>query len=136
MSDKIVNLFIWLLMSMMFGYFAYSQGWILSGFKNLSPLEAKQLIEEDKSLILIDVRSAKAFEKDTIANAINLPLEKLQQSLENIQSFKNRNLLLYSERGEQSIIASRLLSKQGFTVFNLKGGIVFWIRGGEKIIKK
>jgi len=136
MNDKKVNLIMWLLMLLMLGYFAYSKGWILGGFQNLSPLEAKELSQKDKEAIWIDVRSREAFEKDTIVGAINFPLNQLENSVDGLMKFKNKKLLIFSERGEESVSASRLLSKHGFTVFNLKGGIVFWIRGGEKVIKK
>lgn len=125
----------WLLMSLMLGYFAYTKGWILGSFQNLSPLEAKELFQQEE-VVWIDVRSAEAFEKDTIAGAINFPLNQLENKIDSLMKFKNKKLLIFSERGEKSVSASRLLSQHGFSVFNLKGGIVFWIRGGEKVIKK
>ncbi len=130
MSDKIINYIVWLIMSVMLGYFAYSKGWIFNDFENISIDEAKHLIESDKNLTLLDVRSVSEYQKDYIAKAINIPFVKLKQSLAQLDSVKSTKILVYSERGERSVKASRLLSTHGFTVLHLKGGMVFWIRKG------
>ena len=130
MNDKKINIFIWLLMVGMLGWFFYSQGWILANFKNVSPQEAKVLLAEDKNLTLVDVRTSNSFKKDFIDGAVNVPLSKLKIDQTLMQKYKNRKILLYSERGEESIEVARLLKNQGYTFLNLKGGIVFWLRAG------
>jgi len=133
MTDKIINYLIWLMMSMMFGYFAFTKGWIFNDFENISTQEAKYLIENDKNLIIIDVRSHLEYQKDFIPRAINISASKLKNNLEDINRFKSQKILLYSERGVRSIEISRLLSSKGFTILNLNGGMVFWIRRGYAI---
>ena len=130
MNDKIINILIWLLMAGMLGWFFYSQGWILANFQNVSPQEAKKLLEEDKNLTLVDVRSIDDFKKDFIEGAVNVPLSKLKIDTSLMQKYKNRKILLCSERGEESIEVARLLKNRGYTFLNLKGGIVFWLRAG------
>jgi rhodanese-related sulfurtransferase len=116
-------------MALMLGYFAYFKGWILKDFENISPQEAHALLENDKNITLVDVRSKKEFEKDHIKGAVHVPMK----SLEKFESSKK--LLVYSERGEASVKASRSLSERGFKVLNLKGGVVFWIRAGYDVVK-
>ena len=135
MSDKIINYVRWLIMLIMFGYFAYSQGWIFSHFQNLSAKEAHALMEEDKNLVVIDVRSSKEYQKDCIAGAINIPFSEMEENLSRVSRFKEKTILLYSERGKRSMDASHLLSKEGFHLFHLRGGVVFWIRNGYTIRK-
>ena len=130
MKDKTINIFIWLLMAGMLGWFFYAQGWILANFQNISPQEAKVLLSEDKNLTLVDVRTPYAFKKDFIEGAVNVPLYKLKTDPTLIQKYKNKKILLCSERGEESIEVARLLKNQGYTFLNLKGGIVFWLRAG------
>ena len=130
MNDKKINIVIWLLMAGMLGWFFYAQGWILANFKNVSPQEAKVLLSEDNNLTLVDVRTPYAFKKDFIDGAVNVPLYKLKTDPTLMQKYKNRKILLYSERGEESIEVARLLKNQGYTFLNLKSGIVFWLRAG------
>jgi len=135
MNDKKVNILMWLVMLLMLGYFSYSQGWILSDFENLSTQEGKALIDRDKNLVIIDVRSEDEYNKDYIEGAINIPFSELKNSIAKIEKFKEQKILLYSERGKRSIDSARLLSKKGFLVVNLNGGVVFWLRNGY-LLKK
>lgn len=111
-------------------YFAYFKGWIFANFKHISPQTAHHLLAKPKNITLIDVRSHKAFEKDHIKNAISIPLAQINE-----EKISSKQLLVYSERGEDSVEASRLLSKRGFEVLNLEGGVVFWIRAGYELEK-
>jgi len=122
-----------LLMALMLGYFAYFKGWVFSDFKNVSPQEAYALLENDKNITFIDVRSKKEFEKDHIKGAISLPMEMV--AIPNTYTSEHKKVLVYSERGERSVEASRILSKRGYEVLNLKGGVVFWIRAGYELTK-
>jgi len=121
----------WLIMAVMLGYFSYFKGWIFTDFKNISPQEAYALLENDKNVTFVDVRSLKEFEKDHIAGAISLPMEMVD--IFNTFTNEARTLLVYSERGELSVKASRILSKRGYNVLNLEGGVVFWIRAGYEV---
>ena len=127
-SDKALNILSWLLMAGLLGYFAYIKGWILNDFENFSPQEAYELLENDKNISLIDVRSLKEFTKDHIKGAIHVPMDMVVS-----KKLEDKKLLVYSERGERSVEASRILSKRGFKVLHLKGGVVFWIRAGYKV---
>jgi len=122
-------------MLIMLGYFSYTQGWILSRFENISPQEAQELIVRDKNISIIDVRSRNEYKKDYIEGAINMPFSEIKDDLSQIEAYKKYTILLYSERGKRSTDMARILSKNGFEVLNLKGGIVFWLRNGY-LLKK
>jgi len=112
-------------------YFAYFKGWIFSDFENISPKEAHALLSKSNDIIFVDVRSKEAFEKDHIKGAISIPLESFSHQSLRLRSVNDeKKLLVYSERGEVSVEASRILSKRGFEVLNLEGGVIFWIRAG------
>jgi len=133
--DKKLNILMWLMMSALFGYFAYTKGWIIANFQNVSILEGKSLIDKDENLTLLDVRSAREYQRDCIASSINIPFHELEQNLSRVLPFKATKILIYSERGERGVKASRLLSKAGFVVSHLNGGVIFWIRQGYKVRK-
>jgi len=133
MNDKIINYIIWLLMLVMFGYFAFSKGWIFNDFENISIEEAKKIINQDKNLVILDVRSNAEYQRDYIAHAINIPFVKLEENLAQLDSFKSKKILVYSERAIRSVKASRLLCEYGFDIIHLKGGMVFWIRKGYEV---
>ena len=131
MSEQRITLIMKFLMALMLGYFAYYKGWVFSDFKNISPQEAHLLLEKPNKILLLDVRSKKEFEKDHLEGARSVPF-----ALIGTTEFRDSEILVYSERGELSVEASRILSKRGYgDVYNLEGGVVFWIRAGYKVIK-
>jgi len=130
MSDSTISKFMLFVMAILLGWFFYSQGWIFSDFKNVSSKEANYLIDNDKNLTLVDVRIPYEYKKGFIKTSVNVPLYQFEENLSLMEPYKDTKVLFYSERGDESMKAARLLSKHGYTILNLKGGIVFWIRHG------
>ena len=119
-------------MAALLTYFAYFKGWIFANFENISPQEAHALLAEPNEIIIVDVRSSEEFIEDHIKGAISIPFEILDIHTRLVKS--KRKILVYSERGEISVEASRLIAKRGFEVLNLEGGVVFWIRAGYEVV--
>ncbi len=97
--------------------------WIYEGVMRLAgkwqkPIEASQAQNFLSSgAKLIDVRSQNEFAKDSLAGAINLPLEELDHF---IDEFKHGICLLFCNSGTRSHIASEKLKNQGIDeIYNL-----------------
>jgi len=118
-------------MAALLTYFAYFKGWIFADFENISPHKAHTLLSSPNKIILIDVRSSKAFEKDHLKGARHIPLSEVDS-----REIRDSELIVYSERGEDSVEAARILSARGYAVWNLEGGVVFWIRAGYEVVDK
>ena len=54
------------------------------GAKEISPEELKRLSQGHGKTLIIDVREANAFEKETIPGAVHIPLEQLKSRLRGI----------------------------------------------------
>ena len=50
--------------------------------------ELKAQLDAGKDVLIIDVRNARSFEKETIPGAINIPLEELEEHLKTIPKDK------------------------------------------------
>jgi len=110
-------------------WFAYFKGWILANFTNISPQDAHKLLSSPNKVVLIDVRSKQEFERDHIAGAKHIPMDAIET-----ESIQDGEIIVYSERGERSVKASRILFRRGYQgVSNLEGGVVFWIRAGYEV---
>ncbi|HLP88984.1 MAG TPA: rhodanese-like domain-containing protein [Nostocaceae cyanobacterium] len=92
--------------------------------------EMKQLIDnQDKRLLLIDVRTPEEYEYSHIAKAINIPLSDIEQGrgIKQIKSLlPGRKLITYCSKGSRSNKVLELLRKKGIQGTNLKGGIDEW----------
>lgn len=118
-------------------YFLYEKGLILADFRSLSPQELHQLLlTQESNVTLLDVRTTQEI-KDIgyIEKAISIPLQNLEEELEKLIPFKDKKVVVYCASGNRSINASRLLSNNGFYVYNLKGGVARWKSDGYKLIK-
>ena len=99
------------------------------GYIRLIPQEAKELIDREKDLILIDARTESEYlYEGKLENSINLDFLKPRIFKREIQKFdKNRNYLVYCAVGRVSKSACELMSDLGFKkVFELSGGLKAW----------
>lgn len=101
----------------------------------LSQLQATQLINQGKSLIL-DVRSAEEFAKGHLQNAKHIPLPELSTRLKEIEKSKTSTVITVCEQGTRASSAASLLTKAGFEqVFILDGGVSAWKSQGLPTVK-
>lgn len=95
----------------------------------LNPYEAKELIDREKDLIIIDARTeAEYLYEGKLENAVNLDFLKPRIFKREIQKFdKNKNYLVYCAVGRVSRSACELMAELGFEkVFELSGGLKAW----------
>lgn len=70
--------------------------------------------------VIIDVRTREAFQRGHIRGARNIPYE----GQDGYQYFpKDKELILYCDRGSTSLNKGRELSRQGFRVKSVNGGL-------------
>lgn len=73
------------------------------------------------NIIIIDLRSKNEYINGHIPTAINVPYEEFLQRKIDLKT--NNVIILYCERGNLSLLASRQLSNQGYRVISIYGGI-------------
>jgi len=94
-------------------------------FKTVSPQEAKNLIENRKDLLLIDVRGQDELHEGYIEGSTLMPLWDIIKGVQ--RPPKNKPILLICAVGGRSLALGQLMSKNGWDeVYNLKGGISAW----------
>lgn len=97
----------------------------VSGVGEVQPAEAVQKINREDALVL-DVREDNEYRAGHIPNARHIPLSQLAGRLSELEQFKGRPIVVNCRSGARSASACGTLSKAGFTVFNLRGGIIAW----------
>lgn len=88
--------------------------------------ELKEIQDNKKPILLIDVREK--FEKDLVDIGGSLiPVGQLPDRVSELESHKDKPVIIYCRSGARSAEACRLLMSKGFQdVKNLKGGILKW----------
>jgi rhodanese-related sulfurtransferase len=109
-------------------YFGPSSGQDIAaiGFRTISPLEAKTLIEARKDLVLVDVRSPEEFQGGSLPGAQLIPFWDFTKGRYDLP--KDRPILLICAVGGRSLACGQMLAAQGYReVYNLRGGLDAWV---------
>jgi len=129
------NFILYPLLGLIILYTLYSRGIILADFNFITPKEAMELIvNEEDNITILDVRTREEYQSvGYIKNAILVPVQELKSKLDELKKFKDHKILVYCASGSRSISASRILKKNGFTPYNINGGISNWKSNGFKM---
>lgn len=97
----------------------------MSVIKSINNVQAEELIKENKDLVILDVRTFSEFKSGKIPNAINIPVDEMEWELEQLESYKNKEILVYCKVGMRSSVGCNFLENEGFKkLYNLRGGIL------------
>ncbi|WP_078117771.1 rhodanese-like domain-containing protein [Thiosocius teredinicola] len=107
------------------------------GGKNaVDPLGATALINHEDAVVL-DVRSMAEFKDGHIVNAINVPLNGLNNGLKQLEKHRNKPIVAVCRSGSRSGAACSMLRKHGFeNVKNLRGGMMAWENANLPVKRK
>lgn len=102
-----------------------SQSSNLGSYENITPMEAKQLLDEGKAEI-IDVRNLSEYEEGHIDGAKHIMLGTLKNRLDEVPEGK---LIMQCRSGVRSAIGTSILMAKGYKdVVNLAGGYERWVK--------
>lgn len=86
--------------------------------------ELKERLEKKEQFPFIDVREEWEYEEDNLG-ALNIPLAQLPHSLDEIEQYKDQELVVHCRSGARSANAKQFLQTKGFNkVRNVLGGIL------------
>ncbi|MBE5958381.1 MAG: ATPase [Lachnospiraceae bacterium] len=91
----------------------------------MKEISVKELEREDKdSYILVDIRDEGSVLYGMMPNAISIPTEQFENNMEEVslKLSKDKKIIVYCQRGENSIKIAERLNDFGFDTYNLKGG--------------
>lgn len=99
--------------------------------KNIQPGEMCSL--DEKKVIFLDVRSPAEFNGTAenkfgaIKNAINIPIQELETRMNELERYKDKEIIVYCSHSHRSPRASYMLTQKGFKhVTNMLGGMSVW----------
>jgi len=94
------------------------------GIMNCSVQELKEKLDAKANFLLLDVRTEAELEIVALPQAKHIPLHELEQRLDDIDAWREKEVICMCHHGGRSAMAQHLLLKKGFTdVKNLPGGI-------------
>ena len=99
--------------------------------KNIQPDKMCSLNE--KNVVFLDVRTPAEFNGTAeakfgaIKNAINIPIQELGTRMNELEKYKDKQIIVYCSHSHRSPRASYMLTQKGFkNVTNMLGGMSVW----------
>jgi rhodanese-related sulfurtransferase len=90
--------------------------------------QVQHMIAEGDSLVLLDVRSYEEFvsEEGHLPGAILIPIGELKSRVDEIEKYRNAEMIVICSSGIRSGRATRFLREKGFEAYNMQGGMRAW----------
>ena len=102
--------------------------WLRLGPPSITAIAVAEKLASAQPPVVLDVRTPEEFASGHVRGARSLPLPDLSAALDDLP--RDRELVCVCASGSRSRRATSLLTKRGFYVSNLKGGMGAWSREG------
>ncbi len=102
--------------------------------KNILARDAKALLDTNKNIYLLDVRTPQEYSQGRLAGSVLIPIGELERRIGEVP--KNKTIVVYCAVGSRSKPVANFLAQQGYKdVYNITDGIVGWYRNGFPILR-
>ena len=102
--------------------------------KTVPFIKAKELRENNQNYTILDIRELKEYNVSHIKNAISISFNDFNVKMIKHKIDKNTPIVVYCSIGYRSEKVGEKLLDEGFTVYNLYGGIFNWINSNNPIV--
>jgi rhodanese-related sulfurtransferase len=101
---------------------------------NISPKQAKELMDKAKDVFVLDVRTEEEYKEVHIKDAHLIPIQELEQNINKIP--EDKKVIVHCASGKRSARACEILKNKGLReLYNLAGGISKWQAEGYPVEK-
>ena len=100
-----------------------------NGCKNIGPNDLNDMQRSGQDFFLLDVRTPQENAAQAIEGSYLIPLQELGNRINELP--KDKEIVVYCRVGNRSAYACSHLSRMGYSVKNLEGGIVVWNMAGN-----
>lgn len=94
--------------------------------EKITPEQAKEMMDQNKEVIILDVRTEEEFNSGHIPGAILIPDTEIGSKAEELLTDKGATLLVYCRSGRRSALAAKALQELGYQYIYDFGGIIDW----------
>jgi len=125
----------WILISMLLMLiyvFAFTER--TKGGKPISATELVSLMNTEQAQ-LVDVRAYADFQAGHVHGAINIPHTKMASRGSELEKHRSKVIVLTDQMGQHAGGAGKILTKEGFSVRRLSGGMAEWQGQNLPVVK-
>jgi len=113
------------------GSLLLAQSAIGTSHPEISPQALNLLIESNQAPVVLDVRSEEEFRSGHIPGAVNLPVTQMPGRIDDLTTYRDREIVVHCEVGPRAGMASWMLKRSGYEdLVELKGHMRAWRTAG------
>lgn len=112
-----------IIIALMFDLFSFAQQ---KSDSSITTQQLKEKMKNDTTFIILDVRTPEELvgPLEKIDRAINIPVQELNNRINELEKYKDREIAVICRSGHRSAIATQILKKNGYKAINVKGGML------------
>lgn len=89
--------------------------------------EVYQAIANKLDVVLLDVRTPGEYQRERIAESINIPVDEIGEKVEGAIPDKDKTIYIYCLSGARSDMATDIMMQRGYKkVFSMTSGLLAW----------
>ena len=96
------------------------------GYNKITSEEAKEIIDSEEDIVILDVRTKEEYDEGHIENAILIPNTEIKDRIEEEIPDKDTKILVYCRSGNRSQTATMDMIDLGYSNVYDFGGIIDW----------
>ena len=100
----------------------------------LSPQDLVMMVNHDGA-VMIDTRALELYNSGHILNSIHIPQDDIDTKLNTLGKYKNKTVVVICQSGMKGQKVAAILTKAGYTVKQLAGGIEAYKTAGLPLVK-
>ncbi len=106
--------------------------------ENIAPMQADSLLRTDTTIVVLDVRTPGEFKSESghLRAALLLPVQELEERISELEPYREKTIVTYCRSGVRSARAAAILSRHGYRVLNMTGGILEWNSDKLPVVKE
>jgi rhodanese-related sulfurtransferase len=90
---------------------------------SISMEQFKEILKNDKDIIVLDVRTPEETATGMIENAINIPVQVLEQRVDELEKYKDKEIFVICRTQNRSLIGASILTDNGYKAKYVIGGM-------------
>ncbi len=126
MKSKIILIFFLILIITTLSACSSKDNSSASEYSKITTKEAKDMMDKDSAITILDVRTEEEFNIGHIDGAILIPDTDILEKAEDTLTDKSATILVYCRSGRRSALAAADLVKLGYSNVYDFGGIIDW----------
>ncbi len=125
-DDSVTEQIVWYGLLAVIVFFYVKKILVARSITHYTPAELQQSLQGSSNKVVLDVRTNRERTSGNIKGSLHIPLHELNRRADELEKYRDKEIICYCASGNRSLSAAAKLRKKGFTVANLRGGIAEW----------